>query len=92
MPGIPDALAEIDSLKPGDKFVYTKLAEKHSVGRNTLSRAHRGVQAPQRAETQQPTRIRSSQVQRRAISASLTTYKAYSTKFRILYCLTALLQ
>ena len=48
MPGINDALAEIRKLKPGDKLVYTKIALKHGVDRNTLSRAHRGVQVPRR--------------------------------------------
>ena len=46
MPGINDALAEIRKLNPGDKPVYTKIALKHGVDRNTLSRAHRGVQVP----------------------------------------------
>jgi len=36
MPGINDALAEIRKLKPGDKLVYTKIALKHGVDRNTL--------------------------------------------------------
>jgi hypothetical protein len=40
MTGILDALAEINNLKPSKKPVYTKLAKKHGVDRNTLSRAH----------------------------------------------------
>ena len=48
MPGINDALAEIHKLNLGDKLVYTKIARKHGVDRNTLSRAHRGVQVPRR--------------------------------------------
>ncbi|KAF1923283.1 uncharacterized protein M421DRAFT_11464, partial [Didymella exigua CBS 183.55] len=48
MTGISDALAEIENLKPGDKLVYTHIAEKHGVDRSTLSRAHQGVQGPRR--------------------------------------------
>jgi len=46
MPGINDALEQIRRLKPEEKLVYTHIAEKHGVDRNTLSRAHRGVQVP----------------------------------------------
>jgi hypothetical protein len=52
MPGISDALAEIHKLKPGDKLVYTNIALKHGVDRNTLSRAHRSVQVPRRVANQ----------------------------------------
>jgi hypothetical protein len=48
MPGINDALAGIHKLSSRDKLVYTKIALKHGVDRNTLSRAHRGVQVPRR--------------------------------------------
>ena len=47
MPGLQDALTEIRNLDPGDKLVYTNIAQKHGVSRTTLSRAHRGVQVPQ---------------------------------------------
>ena len=51
MPGLNDALAEIDALGPEEKVVYTNIAEKHSVSRTTLSRVHRGVQVPRSIET-----------------------------------------
>lgn len=46
MPGLSDALAEIDAMRPREEVVYTKIAEKHGVSRTTLSRVHRGVQVP----------------------------------------------
>jgi hypothetical protein len=97
MAGISDALREINNLKPGEQLVYTSIAKKHSVNRSTLSRAHRLNQVPptrrqqEPTKAQQPTGNRSSQVYREAFGASLTTYKAYDIKFRILNCLTALL-
>ncbi|KAF9733712.1 hypothetical protein PMIN01_08055 [Paraphaeosphaeria minitans] len=54
MPGLQAALAEIRNLKPGDKPVYTNIAEKHGVSRTTLSRAHRGVQVPRHVEDTSP--------------------------------------
>jgi hypothetical protein len=45
MPGINDALKQIDKLKPGDKLCYQKIADNHGVDRTTLSRHHRGIQA-----------------------------------------------
>jgi membrane-bound lytic murein transglycosylase B len=47
MPGLQDALTEVRNLDPGDKLVYTNIAQKHGVSRTTLSRAHHGVQVPQ---------------------------------------------
>jgi hypothetical protein len=47
MPGIKDALAEINNLKPGDKLVYQKIADKHGVDRSTLSRKHKQTQDDQ---------------------------------------------
>jgi hypothetical protein len=61
MTGISDALTEIDNLKPGKKFVYTKIAEKHSVNRNTLSRAHQGVQVPQRVANESQKKLNNQQ-------------------------------
>ncbi|KAJ8117443.1 hypothetical protein OPT61_g1348 [Boeremia exigua] len=40
------ALAEIDSLEPGEDFSYSKLAEKYGVSRITLARRHQGLQVP----------------------------------------------
>jgi hypothetical protein len=45
MDSIEAALADIESLNPGEKINYTKLATKHGVDRSTLSRHHRGVQS-----------------------------------------------
>ena len=50
MPGLSDALAEIDNLQPGEDFSYTKIAEKHGVSRTTLSRAYRRVQVPRHVD------------------------------------------
>ena len=50
MPGLKDALDQIDALKPGEKLVYTHIAENHGVSRTTLSRAHRGVQVPRHVD------------------------------------------
>lgn len=61
MPGIQDALEEIRKLKPGDKFIYTKIAENHCVDRNTLSRAHRGVQVPQRVANENQQKLSNTQ-------------------------------
>jgi uncharacterized protein YerC len=44
MDSIEAALAEIESLKPGEKDNYTKISKKHGIDRSTLSRHHRGVQ------------------------------------------------
>ena len=46
MEEINAALAEIDSLDPGEQFSYTQIAEKHGVDRSTLARRHRRVQVP----------------------------------------------
>ena len=46
MDEIDAALAEIDSLKPGEEFSYTQIAKKHGVDRSTLARRHQRVQVP----------------------------------------------
>jgi hypothetical protein len=61
MPGISDALAEINNLKPGDQLVYTKITVKHGVDRNTSSRAHRGVQAPRRVANENQRKLSNQQ-------------------------------
>jgi hypothetical protein len=37
---IDDALAELESLGPGEDFLYRKIAAKHGVVRSTLTRRH----------------------------------------------------
>ena len=44
MDSIEAALADIESLKPGEKLNYAKIAKKHGVNRVTLSKRHRGIQ------------------------------------------------
>jgi DNA-binding IclR family transcriptional regulator len=44
MGAMEEALAAIKSLGEGEKFTYTKIAERYSVNRSTLSRRHRSVQ------------------------------------------------
>jgi hypothetical protein len=46
MGAIEDAIAEIESLKQGEKFTYQAIADKYCINRCTLSRRHRGCQAP----------------------------------------------
>lgn len=43
MSSMDAALAEIESLKPGEDFQYFVIADKHGVNRSTLSRRHRVV-------------------------------------------------
>jgi hypothetical protein len=50
MGAIEDAIAEIESLEPGEKFTYTAIADKYGVNRCTLSRRYRGCQAPNDAK------------------------------------------
>jgi hypothetical protein len=50
MGAIEDAIAEIESLEPGEQFSYTKIAAKHSIDRSTLCRRHQGSQAPRAAQ------------------------------------------
>jgi transposase-like protein len=40
---IEDAIKEIESLKPGERLNYKKIANRHDVERSTLSRRHRAV-------------------------------------------------
>lgn len=53
MDPIDAAIEEIESLTPGDKYSYRKIAEKYSVERTTLARRHqaknqfRSVKNPQ---------------------------------------------
>ena len=44
MPGINDALQQIDNLKPNEKISYRRTAKNARCDRTTLSRRHRGVQ------------------------------------------------
>jgi hypothetical protein len=37
------ALAALDSLKPGERLNYTATAKKFGIGRDALSRRHRGI-------------------------------------------------
>src|SRR3954465_12671011 len=50
MGAIKEAIEEIESLEPGEKFSYQAIANKYGVHRVTLSRRHQGLQAPR--ETQ----------------------------------------
>ena len=50
MPGIKDAITQINSLKPGEKLVYQKIADNHGVNRVTLMRHHKRVQADQQTK------------------------------------------
>jgi hypothetical protein len=45
MPGINDALRQIDNLKPGEKISYSKIADNSRCSRSTLARHHQGLQA-----------------------------------------------
>lgn len=45
MPGIRDALRQIDNMNPREKVVYSKIAKDEGVSASTLSRRHRGVQS-----------------------------------------------
>jgi hypothetical protein len=45
IPGINDALKQIDNLKPGEKLSYSKIAENSRCSRSTLARHHQGLQA-----------------------------------------------
>jgi hypothetical protein len=55
MSSIEAALAAIESLKPGEKPNYTKIANKYGCSRTTLARRHQGVSASRtiKAENQQ---------------------------------------
>jgi hypothetical protein len=44
---IEDAIAEIESLEPGEQFSYTKIAAKHSIDRSTLCRSSQAPRAAQ---------------------------------------------
>ena len=44
------ALAEIESLEPGEQFSYAQIAKKFGVSRSTLSRRHRGVQGSKKQQ------------------------------------------
>ncbi|KAF1973256.1 hypothetical protein BU23DRAFT_465020 [Bimuria novae-zelandiae CBS 107.79] len=50
MGAIEDAIEAIQSLAPGEKFSYRKIAATYSVDRTTLSRRHKRVQAPNEAK------------------------------------------
>ncbi|KAJ8105176.1 hypothetical protein OPT61_g10339 [Boeremia exigua] len=52
MEGINAALAEIDSLDPGEQFSYNQIAKKYSVNRTTLARRHQRVQVPREEANQ----------------------------------------
>lgn len=57
MPGIDEALAEIDSLEPGEEIVYTQIAKKHGVDRSTLARRHQRVQVPREVADRKQTKL-----------------------------------
>jgi transposase-like protein len=42
MDPIQEAIKEIESREPGDKFSYREVARKYGVDRTTLSRRHQG--------------------------------------------------
>jgi transposase-like protein len=50
MAPIDDAIAAIKSREAGEKFTYQSIADKFGVNRSTLSRRHKGCQAPREAE------------------------------------------
>lgn len=45
MPGVRDALLQINNLNPREKVVYSKVAKDEGASASTLSRRHRGVQS-----------------------------------------------
>jgi hypothetical protein len=49
---IEAALAAIESLKPGEKLVYTQIAAKYGVDRRTLARRHQGATISREAQAQ----------------------------------------
>jgi hypothetical protein len=55
MSSIEAALAAIESLKPGEKLVYTQIAAEYNVDRRTLARRHQGASSSRaiKAENQQ---------------------------------------
>ncbi|KAF2628503.1 hypothetical protein BU25DRAFT_420967 [Macroventuria anomochaeta] len=44
MPGINDAIKQIDNLEPREQVIYTRVAKNHGVNRTTLSHHAQGVQ------------------------------------------------
>jgi hypothetical protein len=52
MSSIEAALAAIESLKPGEKLVYTKIPEKYGVDRKTLAQRHQGASISRNTQAQ----------------------------------------
>jgi hypothetical protein len=52
MSSIEAALAAIEALEPGEKLVYTKIAEKFGVDRSTLARRHQRVASSRSVKAQ----------------------------------------
>jgi hypothetical protein len=52
MSSIEAALAAIKALEPGEKLVYTKIAEKFGVDRSTLARRHQRVASSRSVKAQ----------------------------------------
>jgi hypothetical protein len=50
MGSIEAALADLESLKPGERLNYAQMAKKHCVDRSTLSKRHRHVQQSHEAQ------------------------------------------
>src|ERR1700744_6490891 len=50
MAPIDEALEELESLRPGERFSYTEIANKHGCNRTTLSKRHRGLQGTRAAQ------------------------------------------
>ena len=50
MGSIEAAIASIEALKPGEKLVYTHIAEKHGVNRRTLARRHQRLSTSRGAQ------------------------------------------
>jgi hypothetical protein len=52
MSSIEAALAAIESLEPGEKLVYSQIAEEHGIDRRTLARRHQGTSISCNAQAQ----------------------------------------
>lgn len=76
MCSVEAAIAAIESLEPGEKFLYTEIANRYGCNRTTLARRHQGVSTSSNTKAEIQLALHPHQEQ--AISGALSESDSYA--------------
>ena len=86
---IEAAIAAIESLEPGEQFIYRQIAREYGCSRAALAQRHKGVSSSRATQAEKPASSPPTSekgaltLYQSTYKARLTIYTGYDTKFRL---------